>query len=346
MAQFQWRATTVIKTVAPNTFLTSGAIPSTQENWQTADIGVPDSGTWDFFFRDANNTDAQGRYTDANSTRVLSTITQSWDTSVDDLNNLTVRVRTTIGPVVRDSLQGVCQATPGRIIDWYTSEGGASVLHLTDYTVGTPKTLYDGTLSIAEYSFTIAPGQSTERSSLYVHNETAGYGWYDDVWIGVQFRNILPAPTTYRVTYDANGGTGAPSAQEHTTAQSSWIFTVPSGTPTWGLYEFLGWSTTRYTDSRTEADVEYRAGDTITVTQSSPTVTLYAVWRMDYRPGAVLSNGQWLSHNRTGGTAHVLDGGRWNEMRTIGGPTAMGNPPSVYKNGKWYNMNRIGKGGA
>ena len=167
-------------------------------------------------------------------------------------------------------------------------------------------------------------------------NRRVWASWFDLTWDAT-------------VNYDANGGTGAPSSQTAKVidTQTSTTFTVPSTTPTWGLYEFLGWSTTQYTDSRTEADVEYRPGDTITVQQSSPTVTLYAVWRMDYRPGAVYDETAWQSHNRPVGTCHVLSnttGPVYTEMRTIGAPTAMGNPPSAYHDDKWYNMARIGKG--
>lgn len=62
----------------------------------------------------------------------------------------------------------------------------------------------------------------------------------------------------------------------------------------------------------------------------------------DYRPGCVLSGGEWLSHNRDAGTCHILHNGSWQEMRTVGGPTEMGDTPSVYTNNKWYNMNQIG----
>lgn len=167
-------------------------------------------------------------------------------------------------------------------------------------------------------------------------NRRVWASWFDLTWEAT-------------VSYSANGGSGAPGTQSDTVigTQQSTTFTIPNTTPTWGLYEFLGWSTTQYSDSRTEADVEYRPGDTITIQQVSPSVTLYAVWRMDYRPGAVYDNTYWQSHNRVGGTCHVLSnttGPVYTEMRTIGAPTAMGNPPSVYHNGKYYNMARIGKG--
>lgn len=66
----------------------------------------------------------------------------------------------------------------------------------------------------------------------------------------------------------------------------------------------------------------------------------------DYRPGTIRnSNGVWLSHNRTGGEAHILtsDSGSWREMRTEGNLTVAGNPPSIYINSKWMNQRKIGK---
>lgn len=62
----------------------------------------------------------------------------------------------------------------------------------------------------------------------------------------------------------------------------------------------------------------------------------------DYRPGATL-NSVWLSHDRTGGKAHILtSGGTWREMRTVDGLTASDNPPSIYTT-KWMNQRKIGK---
>ena len=76
----------------------------------------------------------------------------------------------------------------------------------------------------------------------------------------------------------------------------------------------------------------------------------------DYRPGAILKStnkyeinppdGAYYSHNRSSGACHVLavDGGStWTEMRTIGAPTEMGDPPAVLHDSKWYNQLLIGK---
>lgn len=69
----------------------------------------------------------------------------------------------------------------------------------------------------------------------------------------------------------------------------------------------------------------------------------WASWfDLDYRPGAVLDTNVWRSHNRSSGKCHAYNGSRWSELRTVGGPTAMGNPPSVNRSDKWYNQIRIG----
>lgn len=62
----------------------------------------------------------------------------------------------------------------------------------------------------------------------------------------------------------------------------------------------------------------------------------------DYRPGAILSTGQWLSHNRAVGEAHILNG-TWQEMRTIQGHTENTNPPSIRMSNIWTNQKLIGK---
>ena len=65
----------------------------------------------------------------------------------------------------------------------------------------------------------------------------------------------------------------------------------------------------------------------------------------DYRPGTILDGSSvWQSHNRSGGTAHILtSGGTWSEMRTLDAPTGKGNPPSIRKSDAWFNMAKLGK---
>lgn len=80
----------------------------------------------------------------------------------------------------------------------------------------------------------------------------------------------------YTLTYNANGGSGAPSNQtgSNTQVNPSYTFTISSTVPTRAGYEFLGWST-----SSSATTASYQPGDTITVTTGG-TTTLYAVWKM------------------------------------------------------------------
>ena len=83
-----------------------------------------------------------------------------------------------------------------------------------------------------------------------------------------------PTSRVYYLYYDANGGSGAPPTQSSvSTTNSSWAFTISSTEPTRSGYTFLGWA-----KSSTATSASYQPGDTISLTSSSPTATLYAVW--------------------------------------------------------------------
>ena len=85
--------------------------------------------------------------------------------------------------------------------------------------------------------------------------------------------------TTYyyaQISYNANGGSGAPSSHTSSGTSSSVSVTLSSTTPTRSGYTFLGWST-----SSTATSATYSAGGTYTFTgsTSTTTTTLYAVWK-------------------------------------------------------------------
>ena len=73
--------------------------------------------------------------------------------------------------------------------------------------------------------------------------------------------------TTYTVTYNANGGSGAPAAQS-----GAATYTIPNTIPTRSGYDFLGWSS-----SSTAATASFLPGGSITPTANT---TLYAVWQI------------------------------------------------------------------
>lgn len=191
--QYKWRAYTRFDIPPdPNYHMTHGVTPSQQSDWQTDDVGTQHSTqTYEYWYHDSN-WPVDNQYTDANASRVVVSVSQSWTTSVDNNNNLTVSVTTTINSVVRDQAYGINTDTPGRYINIYKTEGGAPVLSFTDNQVATNHTIYAGPLNLGTDTFTLAPGQNLQRSSLYLHNQSVGSSSYDDLWIGIQFMNPLP----------------------------------------------------------------------------------------------------------------------------------------------------------
>ena len=76
---------------------------------------------------------------------------------------------------------------------------------------------------------------------------------------------------TYTISYNANGGSGAPKSQTKTYGKD---LTLSSTKPTRTNYNFEGWST-----SSTATSATYRAGESYTDNKAA---TLYAVWTLAY----------------------------------------------------------------
>ena len=97
----------------------------------------------------------------------------------------------------------------------------------------------------------------------------------------------------FSLNYDANGGSGAPAAQTHTTntaSETSYTFTIPQTVPTRKGYTFQGWSFEK------NGTASYQPGQTCTLTRPKDgaiTSILYAVWEK-----AVPSKPQWSDIRR------------------------------------------------
>lgn len=148
-----------------------------------------------------------------------------------------------------------------------------------------------GTTSAWTYSGSSSSPYSTHPRPVMIRTTTAATSHqvgskysYDQVVSGTTYFDYqtIPAasrPTyTYKLQYNANGGTGAPSPQSYGPTTNTWhTFTVTLTQPTRSGYNFLGWST-----SSTATTASYSPGDDCTVTNSSTTKTLYAVWQRLY----------------------------------------------------------------
>ena len=93
---------------------------------------------------------------------------------------------------------------------------------------------------------------------------------------------------TYTVSYNANEGTNAPSAQTKYHGQN---LTLSNTSPTRDGYSFLGWSTS------SGGSVEYHPGDTYSENRA---LTLYAVWQKSNSPSFI-----FVSFDANGGTVSL-----------------------------------------
>ena len=234
---------------------TTGVSPA-DDSWHTTDVATG-SATHTYYYNDSTCA------ANANSSRTSVNITDSWTVSIDEHNNMSVTVHTVINSISRAAYQGDPNACASNIVSDIIirrQSGGTVLARYNNQNFATYGTVASN-IDLGTYTFTLAPGQNANRSTVHYTNDahfTGGgqEGLYDDVFrMGITFRNILPA---------------------------------------------------------------------------------------DYRPGATL-NSVWLSHDRTGGSAHILtSGGTWREMRTVDGLVASDNPPSIYTT-KWMNQRKIGK---
>lgn len=130
----------------------------------------------------------------------------------------------------------------------YTSAKGGSAAK-----DGTTATITSSSWSYATYCSNTGGNSSSNTLTLYAQWEAAP-----------QYSHTL--------SYNANGGTNAPSSSTVTNISSTYNMTVSSSQPTRTGYTFAGWNT-----NSSGTGTNYSAGNSVSVGANS-TVTLYAKW--------------------------------------------------------------------
>ena len=131
---------------------------------------------------------------------------------------------------------------------------------------------------LKSYSYTYNRGTSTSTRYLYaklVNVDRVG----EIMYANTEF--TVPKLSSYTVSYNANGGSGAPDSQ---TKWYGTALTLSSNMPTRTGYSFQGWATS------STGSVAYAAGASYT---SNSSVTLYAVWK---------ANTYTVTYNANGGS--------------------------------------------
>lgn len=148
----------------------------------------------------------------------------------------------------------------------YNANGGSGAPGSQSYNYGNDTHLSGTQPTRTGYTFLGWSLQSNASSPSY----SAGQKWsgYNE---GNYVLYAVWKINTYTVSYNANGGSSAPSNQIKTFGQN---LTLSNTVPTRQNYDFLGWST-----NQSASVAEYSVGSTYTANSGA---TLYAVWKLAY----------------------------------------------------------------
>ena len=177
----------------------------------------------------------------------------------------------------------------------YNANGGSNVPASQTKVHGVTLTLSSTVPYRTNYEFVGWSASSSATTATY----TAGGSYTGNVSVTL-FAVWKYKPATYTVSYDANGGTGAPGRQTKTYGVTLTLTTL---IPTRRNYSFVGWS-----KDRNATSASYTAGGSYT---DNADVTLYAVWRYDPETYSI-------RYNANGGT-----GAPANQSKTYGVPLTL-----------------------
>lgn len=134
------------------------------------------------------------------SDRTYVTVTDHWElVGVDGMNNIHVRVNTTVDKVERTIWAG---GGSGRGYLWHVMisryEGGTKYVDVPNIVGSTPRIVAQN-VSLGSYDIYLAPGGTDEKSTIYYKNATMGHEYdplpsqfVDVMAAGISFRNTLP----------------------------------------------------------------------------------------------------------------------------------------------------------
>ena len=215
----------------------------------TRQYKIGTSGSW------TNVTGTTASFTVTNNTAIFARYydgTNGFQTkgyNVQNIDNVAPKINSYNATVSKNVITATCTATD-------TASTGAS----------------STTAGILRYEYSNG-GSTYQTSNTFTVSNAGTYTIYMKAIDKAGNQTVVNKQVTvssYTVTYNANGGSGAPAAQ---TAISGINLTLSSTVPTKSGYTFLGWST-----SNTATTATYAKGATYTANVSA---TLYAVWKID-----------------------------------------------------------------
>lgn len=172
---------------------TTGVSPA-DDSWHTTSA-TSGSATHTYYYNDSTCA------SNSNSSRTKVNVTDTWTVSIDEHNNMSVSVHTVINSIVREAYQGNPNACASNIVSDLIirrQSGGTVLARYNNQNFATYTTVASN-VDLGTVTFTLAPGQNSNRSTVHYTNDahfTGGgqEGLYDDVFrMGITFKNILPA---------------------------------------------------------------------------------------------------------------------------------------------------------
>lgn len=199
------------------------------------------------------------------------TSNHTWNTSKKDITfeaaksknavTVTMKGHRTGQSASAQVLTGTLSIPYGTYSITYNANGGTGAPSAQTKTHGTAITLRTGTPTRTGYDFVRWDTKKDDSGTNYAAG--ASYTANANATLYAQWKL-----KTYKVTYNANGGSGAPSAQTKTHGTA---LTLSTSVPTRDGYNFKGWATS------SSGSVAYAAGASYTTNSA---VTLYAKWEL------------------------------------------------------------------
>lgn len=153
----------------------------------------------------------------------------------------------------------------------YNANGGSGAPSSTTKYYGKAATLSSTRPTRTGYTFLGWATSSTATSPTWIAGGTYSTNASDTLY-------AVWKANTYTITYNANGGSGAPPSQTKTYGKT---ITLSSVKPTRTHHTFLGWST-----SSTSTSATWAAGASFNTNITKDTI-LYAVWKKAYVPPSI-----------------------------------------------------------
>lgn len=231
---------------------------------------------------------------------------QRWDAGVIVYEDVSLRTST------RCYYRVVCQAWSSGAMDVHANGSVGATNDSDGYWEGTFSNSAGGYFTFYQWDTWYGRDKSARSVSFWARfNVTGGFGNGTSTATATV---TMPAKPSWAVTYDANGGTGAPASQAKWAGEA---LTLSKTVPTRANHEFLGWATSA------GGSVAYAPGATYS---ADAALALHAVWRLLYSPPSVAlsafrtATAQATSESPAGG--YVRASWSWSVDRTTSASNA------------------------